>query len=163
MNHELRCFVRLAQEMRLETGFRPSYAAVYQQLLAWENATTGLTTPAQGALARACRYARETVNRAVAWLEAHGYIRSEQRYRRIARNGVRFLSKRYWIAKDRDHVAWMLANLTKRARALRALAETRLQRPKFSCDPKITPPPSSELNPDEIERLKRLFQARWAE
>lgn len=163
MNHQLRMLLALKQQMRREIGFRPSYATVYEQLLHWENSQTGFTCPAQGALARACRYARETVNRACAWLEAHGYIKSQQRYRRIARNGVRFLSKRYWIAHEVDQVAHMLCHLSKRAAALLARLSNRPSPRKFSSDPKITPPSRTELNPEEIERLKTMFQLRWNE
>lgn len=149
--------------MRQKIGFRPSYAAVFEQLLYWENSRTGLTCPAQGALARACRYARETVNRACAWLEAHGFIRSQQRYRRVARNGVRFLSKRYWIAKERHQVAWMLSHLSKAAKRIQERLQARPSLRKFSSDLKITPPSRTELNPDEIEALKKMFQLRWNE
>lgn len=149
--------------MRRVSGFRPSYATVFTQLLHWENSRSGFTCPAQGALARACRYARETVNRACAWLEAHGYIKSEQRYRRIARNAVRFLSKRYWIAHELGQVEHMLANLSKRARSILSRFQARPALGKFSCDRKITPPSRTELNPAETEALKQMFQLRWNE
>jgi DNA-binding transcriptional MocR family regulator len=149
--------------MRREIGFRPSYAAVYSQLLHWENRTTGDTCPGQRSLARSLGYARETVNRACAWLELRGYIRSQQRLRRIAGNGVRFLSKRYWVAKERGQVAWMLAHLTRRGRELRERWERAPVLRKFSSDREITPPSRTELNPEEVERLRALFQARWAE
>ena len=149
--------------MRREIGFRPSYATVYTQLLHWENSETGFTCPAQGALARACRYARETVNRACAWLEAHGYIKSQQRYRRIARNAVRFLSKRYWIAHELGQVEHMLAHLSQRAATLLARFQSRPTPVKFSSDRKVTPPSRTELNPDEIEALRKKLQLRWSE
>lgn len=163
MNFQCRALATVLLDMRREVGFRPSYAAVYQQLLHWENATTGDTCPGQKSLAAALGYARETVNRAVAWLERNGYIRTHQRLRRVARNGVRFLSKRYWIAKERGQVAWMLSHLSKRALQLRQRPQIRPILPKISSDPKVTPPSSTELTPEEIERLRAIFQARWAE
>jgi len=163
VNIEHRAYLTIKQDMRREIGFRPSYAAVYEQLFHWQNAVTGLTCPAQGVLARALGYCRETVNRACAWLEAHGYIKSQQRYRRLRELGSRFLSKRYWVAKDTGQVALLLARFRGRAMRLCTDPKTAPRARKFSCDLKITPPSRTELNPEEIERLKRMFQLRWNE
>lgn len=161
MNLSLREALALTQDMRRENGFRPSYSAVWSQLLHWENSRTGSTCPAQSVVARALGYCRETVNRACAWLEAHGYIKSQQRIRRIMRNAVRFLSKRYWIAKERDQVAFLLAQYQATTKKLYARLQSGPARQEFSSDRKITPPSTSELNPDEIRALKEKFQLRW--
>ena len=156
VNIEHRAFLRLKLEMRAETGYRPSYGAVFEQLQYFENAITGETCPAQGVLARALGYCRETVNRAVGWLELHGYIRTQQRYRRLANYGSRYLSKRYWIARELGQVKWMLGKLRERAAAA-YLAGRPVRLPaRFSCDPKTALPSSSESNPENLMSPRRF-------
>ena len=144
-------------EMSAEPGYRPSYGRVFECLMFWENAHTGTTCPAQGALARSLGYARETCNRATRWLEGRGYILTEQRLRRVAGNGVRYLSKRYRIARELGQVAILVQRYARSARRLFQTPKNSVRTPVFSSDRKVTPPPTTELNPDEIERLRALW------
>lgn len=140
MNIEHRAFLKLKLVMRDEPGYRPSYGAVFEQLQYLENANTGHTCPGQGVLARCLGYARETVNRATRWLESRGYIKTEQRFRRIAANGVRFLSKRYWIARELGQVAHLLRAYAQSARRVYHTPKKRPILPIFSSDRKVSPP-----------------------
>jgi DNA-binding transcriptional MocR family regulator len=148
VNIEHRAFLKLKLEMRAENGYRPSYGAVFEQLQYFENSSTGNCCPAQGVLARALGYCRETVNRATRWLELHGYIRTQQRYKRFQRGGCRYLSKRYWIARELGQVAFLLGKLAEQGMAA-FLAGKPIRLPaRFSCDPKPAVPSRTEFNSD---------------
>ena len=117
MNINHRCMLKVGQAIRETRGYRASYAAVYNDLAYLENAKTGTCCPAQAVLARRLGYCRETVNRACRWLAKHGFIQLRHRYRRRQMGGVRILSNVYRVAKDPEHVAWLLSDYAKRARA----------------------------------------------
>jgi len=113
---------------------------VFLALHQLENAVKGYTQPAQGVIARRTGLHRVTVNRAVAWLRLNGFIRTIQRFRKLASGaGYRFLSLKYWVAKELGQVNF-LERAEKARRLMRAFA------PKFSCSLAASSPSRPESN-----------------
>ena len=171
--------------MRATPGFQAAFLAVYDQLSAWENGRLGYTQPAQGVIGRALGLARETVNRAVAWLRKHGFIKTKQRYVRQDDKRSLYGTLRYWIAKELGQVQWLkgqfaaararawadaVNNAARRqeAQAARAKrdAEEQLNRlqieaarldalRKYGCDMGLTVPSTTESNSDRLDGENR--------
>lgn len=161
MLYENRHLTRVANRMSKVAGFRPSFLRVWLQLCEWENARTGTTVPAQGVLARATGLHRVTVNRAVAWLRLNGFIRTVQRFRAIGNGAYRYLSLKYWVAKEMGQVAFLEAR--EKIDRLRRWQKGR-NLPKFSCSLDATPPPMTESYSDMLEAPKRKKAAfEWVQ
>lgn len=156
MLYENRNLSRVANKMRQVPDFKPSCLAVFFQLMEWENAGNGTTQPAQGAIARATGLHRVTVNKAVAWLRLNGFIRTVQRYRKIGKGAYRYLSLKYWVAKELGQVAFLEAR-EKTARVKR-WAEGRF-RPKLSCSLAATAPSRTEFYSSILEAPKQKKNA----
>jgi hypothetical protein len=156
MLYENRNISRLLNRMRKVPGYRPSCQAVFLQLMEWENAGSGTTQPAQGVLARETGLHRVTVNRAVAWLRLNGFLRTVQRFKRIGKGAYRYLSLKYWVAKELGQVAFLEAR--EKTLRVKLWAEGRMRR-KFSCSLAATAPSTTESYSSKLEPPKRKKNA----
>lgn len=135
MRYQDRQFSTLLNAMPDVDGFRPSYLRVFLALHRLENAVSGTTQPAQSVLARNTGLHRVTINRAVAWLRLNGFIKTVQRFRKLLSGlGYRFLSLKYWVAKELGQVSF-LERIEKMRRVQKWLKQGR-----FSCSLGATPP-----------------------